>query len=97
MGNKVYSGIDKLPSGNASDDVINGCIVLEGGGFRGIYTSGVLDALRKQGKLFVISPSAPITVSRVEGDMEKLGQLYYMGYNDGQNQILNLKEYLNIN
>lgn len=56
-----------------------------------------IDALRKQGKLFVISPSAPITVSRVEGDMEKLGQLYYMGYNDGQNQILNLKEYLNIN
>ncbi len=40
-----YSGIDKLPQGRASDILTDGCIVLEGGAFRGVYTNGVLDAL----------------------------------------------------
>ena len=34
-----------LPSGTASDKVTKGCLVLEGGAFRGVYTSGVLDYL----------------------------------------------------
>jgi len=40
-----YSGIDSLPEGKASDHITEGCIVLEGGAFRGVYTAGVLDAL----------------------------------------------------
>lgn len=40
---KVYSGISSIPSGRASDDVIQGCLVLEGGAFRGLYTQGMLD------------------------------------------------------
>ena len=40
-----YSGIDTLPEGRASDTITEGCIVLEGGAFRGVYTNGVLDAL----------------------------------------------------
>ena len=42
---KVYSGINNLPIGEASDIVTEGCIVLEGGGWKGLYTIGVLDAL----------------------------------------------------
>ncbi len=42
---KVYSGIDKLPAGQASDKISKGCLVLEGGSFRGLYTGGVTDAL----------------------------------------------------
>ena len=42
---KVYSGIDEIPSGVAGDVTAEGCIVLEGGGWRGLYTLGVLDAM----------------------------------------------------
>ena len=42
---KVYSSIDKIPTGTASDKITEGCIVLEGGGWRGLYTLGVLDCL----------------------------------------------------
>ncbi|MBR4580488.1 MAG: patatin family protein [Lachnospiraceae bacterium] len=45
MKNKVYSKIDSLPCGQADDSITEGCMVLEGGGWRGVYTLGVLDAL----------------------------------------------------
>lgn len=45
---QVYSGIETLPKGSASDNITEGCIVLEGGAFRGVYTSGVLDALMEE-------------------------------------------------
>ena len=43
--NKIYSGFHQLPHGNASTMVQEGCIVLEGGAFRGLYGEGLLDAL----------------------------------------------------
>ena len=46
---KVYSGLDELPSGRADDALTEGCLVLEGGAWRGIYTQGVLDALMEEG------------------------------------------------
>jgi len=42
---KIFSGLDKLPNGKASDKITQGCLILEGGALRGVYTSGVLDAL----------------------------------------------------
>ncbi len=45
MDRKVYRHLDKLPSGRAGDKLTNGCIVLEGGGWKGLYTLGVLDCL----------------------------------------------------
>lgn len=42
---KVFSGLDRLPNGRASDKIVPGCLVLEGGALRGVYTSGVLDCL----------------------------------------------------
>lgn len=45
MKEKVYAKIDQLPRGKASQNITEGCLVLEGGAFRGLYTQGVLDAL----------------------------------------------------
>ena len=45
MANKVYSKLDTIPTGVASDKITKGCLVLEGGAFRGLYTEGVLDVL----------------------------------------------------
>ena len=46
--NRVYYGLDRLPSGMASNQITDGCLVLEGGAFRGLYTSGVCDALMEE-------------------------------------------------
>ena len=40
-----YSRMDEIPNGTASDSVVAGCIVLEGGALRSLYTQGFLDAL----------------------------------------------------
>lgn len=42
----VYSRLNEIPSGRSDPDKIQeGCLVLEGGAWRGIYTQGALDAL----------------------------------------------------
>lgn len=46
---KAWSGYEDIHTGHASDAVIPGCLVLEGGAFRGCYTSGVLDVLMENG------------------------------------------------
>ena len=53
-----------------------------------------LDALHSAGRIFMIAPSVRPTVSRVESNMEKLGELYYLGYNDAREQLKALREYL---
>lgn len=42
---KVYKDLDKIPTGRTSDKITEGCLVLEGGAWKGLYTVGVLDAL----------------------------------------------------
>jgi len=49
MKNKVFSGLEELPRGDAPSGYIDGCMALEGGAFRGVYTSGVLDYLMQKG------------------------------------------------
>ena len=44
---QTYKDISKIPYGHASSVITPGCIVLEGGAFRGLYNQGVLDALMK--------------------------------------------------
>lgn len=46
---KIYSGIDRIPQGKATEELTPGCLVLEGGAFKGLYTQGVLDALMISG------------------------------------------------
>ncbi len=43
--NKVYSRLNEIPQGRANDIIIDGCVALEGGALRGLYTAGVLDEL----------------------------------------------------
>ncbi len=45
----VYSGLDALPSGRAGDRITEGCLILEGGGWKGLYTLGVIDAMMTHG------------------------------------------------
>lgn len=53
-----------------------------------------LDQLEEQGRLFVIAPSKPVTISRFEGNMNRLGDLYWEGYNDANNAMSELFAYL---
>ena len=46
---KTWSGIDSIQQSSAPERIVPGCIVLEGGSFRGCYTSGVLDVLMENG------------------------------------------------
>ena len=45
MHSKVYSHLTEIPSGKAGSSITEGCLVLEGGAFRGLYTQGFLDAM----------------------------------------------------
>ena len=45
MARNQYSHFESLPTGRASNDLTEGCLVLEGGAFRGLYTQGVTDLL----------------------------------------------------
>lgn len=53
-----------------------------------------LEQMEKEGRIYVIAPSAPVTVSRLEKDVEKLGQLYWQGYEETGQQIRKIQEYL---
>lgn len=46
------------------------------------------------GKIFLMAPSEPVKVKRFDGDMEKLGELYWLGYKDMKARIPELKAYL---
>lgn len=52
--------------------------------------------LEAEGRVFVIAPSRPVDISRLEGDMAKLGALYDLGYLDARNRLEALKEYLGL-
>ena len=54
----------------------------------------LVEELAYKNKIFVIAPSEPIDISRLEGDMEKLGGLYKLGYDDAKRRYDALKEFL---
>ena len=58
------------------------------------YTCDFIDQLEKEGKIFVFSPSINDPVSRLEADVEKLGDWYFLGYNDTNRRMKECKEYL---
>ena len=56
-----------------------------------------VDLLEKQaenGEIFLIAPSKPVEVTRFDGDMDKLGNLYWLGWNDMAARVDALKSYL---
>ena len=69
---KIYKDIDKLPSGTASDKLTEGNLVLEGGGWKGLYTVGVLDCMMKN----------DVNLTTVTG--VSAGALSAIGYVSGQ-------------
>lgn len=52
MGQEIYSKLGSIPTGYAPDRIVEGCLVLEGGAFRGMYTQGALDAWMQRGLNF---------------------------------------------
>jgi predicted patatin/cPLA2 family phospholipase len=45
---KVYRDIESLPTGQTDENCITeGCLAVEGGGWRGLYAAGVIDGLMK--------------------------------------------------
>lgn len=56
-----------------------------------------LEMLQEQKRIYVIAPSQPVTVGRLEPDLEKLGSLYWMGYYDTRRQIQDIRRYLKEN
>lgn len=53
-----------------------------------------IERLSAEGRLLRVAPSEPVTVARVEGDMEKLGALYWLGYADCEEKLSAIKDYL---
>lgn len=72
MKHAPYSHLDEIPVGQASNKITEGCLVLEGGAFRGLYTQGILDTLM----IYGINLSCVIGVSA--------GALGGMDYVSGQ-------------
>ena len=50
--------------------------------------------LEEQGRIFVLAPSQKVTVGRLESNMNKLGDLYWLGYKDTVNRLDSLRNYL---
>ena len=55
-----------------------------------------LEKWEKEGKAFVIRPSVPIVMGRLERKPEILEKVYELGRNDAFQKLKELKEYLNI-
>ena len=53
-----------------------------------------IDELVREKKIFRITPSRPVTVSRLEKSIKKLSKLYYLGYFDAMAQFDDLLEFL---
>lgn len=54
-----------------------------------------LKLLEKEGKAFVIRPTLPIEIGRLEKDPEKLQEVYDLGVRDAEISIKALKDYIN--
>lgn len=54
-----------------------------------------LAELESKGEIFVIRPSVPLEIGRLEKDPEKVQSVYDIGKADGENTLGNLKNWLN--
>ncbi len=64
---------------------------------RHIHYNETLDELarlEKEGSVFIIRPSKPVTISRLEKNLDKLYALYQEGYQDAQNQYTKMMEFV---
>lgn len=54
-----------------------------------------IDRLEEEGKLFVIRPSEPVTVSRMEKNIQKLEDFFHLGRSDAEANFAALQDFLN--
>ena len=54
-----------------------------------------IEKWEKEGKIFVIRPSVPLSIGRMEADPKKLKEVYELGRDDALRQIAAMKEWLN--
>lgn len=57
-------------------------------------TLNELSLMEKEGSVFIIRPSAPVEISRLEKNVDKLKALYDQGYQDAQDQYAALKQFM---
>lgn len=55
-----------------------------------------LKEMEREGSVFIIRPSKPVTISRIEKNVDKLQALYDQGYHDAEAQWENLQNFLNL-
>ena len=55
-----------------------------------------IERLHESGRIMRFAPTEKVTVSRVERNVEKLGALYWLGWNNCNNQLVVLRKYLEI-
>lgn len=76
---KIYSKVNKIPKGQASEQLIDACLALEGGAFRGLYTQGFLDAMMLNDLnlscVIGISAGALSGVNYVSGQIGRSGRI----------------------
>lgn len=60
------------------------------------YNSSVkeLEKLQKKGSVYMIAPSEPIAIKRIEKDPDRLQQVYELGLRDGMAAVDELKDFL---
>ena len=85
---KAFSGVNELPGGTASDNIVKGCVVVEGGAFRGLYASGVLDAMMKHDLNLEctvgVSAGAMNGINYVAGQIGRSGRVNLKYRHDGR-------------
>lgn len=85
---KIYSKIDQLPCGKASEKLIQGCLVLEGGAFRGLYSQGFLDAMMLNdlnlSTVIGVSAGALSGMGYVSGQIGRAGRINLMHRHDSR-------------
>ena len=53
-----------------------------------------LSLMEKEGSVFIIRPSTPVDISRLEKNETKLKALYKQGYEDAKKQLNALMEFI---
>lgn len=54
-----------------------------------------IEKLEDEGKIFVIRPRSPLSIGRLESDLDKLQHIYNIGYADGVRIVEQVKSFLN--
>ena len=60
------------------------------------HTLDEIEKWEEEGKIFVIRPSVPLTIGRMEADPKKIKEVYELGRDDARRQIEDMKVFLGI-